>query len=278
MTRRHPGLAAARAGARAFVYLAVLAALFPVLWVLTTSIKLPRDYYASPPVVVPREVTAGHYAALFADYGAGPYYRNTLILATGNTLLVILVAGPAAYAVARYRVGGRLLPLWVLAQRMLPPVVVLIPLFLVYRELRLIDTFRGLILAYSVFNLPLAIWMLIGFFQEFPRDLQDQAMVDGCSELGAVARVVLPVLAPAFVAVALFLFVYAWNELMYPIVLARADTKPIMILFINLLRSPTGILFGEAAGAVVLGMVPAYVLTFAFQRYLVRGLTAGALK
>jgi multiple sugar transport system permease protein len=263
---------------RLFVYLAALVSIFPVLWVLSTSFKQPREYYANPPVLVPREPTGAHYASLFADYGAGQYYRNTVIIAVGNTLLMLLVATPAAYGVARYRVGGRWFPLWVLAQRMLPPVAVLIPLFLLFRQARLIDTFPGLILAYAVFNLPLAVWMLIGFFQEFPRELQDQAMVDGCSELGAVIRVVLPVLAPALVAVALFLFVYAWNELMYAIILARSETKPIMILFINLLRSPTGILFGEASGAAVLGAIPACVLTLAFQRYLIRGLLTGALR
>jgi multiple sugar transport system permease protein len=266
------------APARLLVYAAALISIFPVLWVLSTSFKQPREYYANPPVLVPREPTGAHYASLFADYDAGRYYRNTLVIAIGNTLLMLLVATPAAYGVARYRVGGRLLPLWMLAQRMLPPVAVLIPLFLLFRQARLIDTFPGLILAYAVFNLPLALWMLIGFFQEFPRELQDQAMVDGCSELGAVLRVVLPALAPALAAVALFLFVYAWNELMYAIVLARTETKPIMILFINLLRSPTGIMFGEASGAVVLGAIPACVLTLAFQRYLVRGLLTGALR
>lgn len=264
--------------ARGFVYLAVLISVFPILWVLSTSFKLPREYYTSPPVLVPTEVTTSHYAGLFADYGAWQYYRNTLVIAFGNTLLVLLIAAPAAYGVARYRVGGRYFPVMVLGQRMLPPVVVLIPLFLLFRQAHLIDTFPGLILAYSVFNLPLAVWMLIGFFEEFPWELQDQAMVDGCSELGALARVVLPVLAPAVVAAGFFLFVYAWNELMYAIVLSRSETKPIMILFINLLRSPTGEFFGEAAGAVVLGVIPAYVLTLAFQRYLIRGLVSGAIK
>jgi multiple sugar transport system permease protein len=264
--------------ARGFVYLAVLISVFPILWVLSTSFKLPREYYTSPPVLVPTEVTTSHYAGLFADYGAWQYYRNTLVIAFGNTLLVLLIAAPAAYGVARYRVGGRYFPVMVLGQRMLPPVVVLIPLFLLFRQAHLIDTFPGLILAYSVFNLPLAVWMLIGFFEEFPWELQDQAMVDGCSELGALARVVLPVLAPAVVAAGFFLFVYAWNELMYAIVLSRSETKPIMILFINLLRSPTGEFFGEAAGAVVLGVIPADVLTLAFQRYLIRGLVSGAIK
>ena len=264
--------------ARGFVYLAVLISVFPILWVLSTSFKLPREYYTSPPVLVPTEVTTSHYAGLFADYGAWQYYRNTLVIAFGNTLLVLLIAAPAAYGVARYRVGGRYFPVMVLGQRMLPPVVVLIPLFLLFRQAHLIDTFPGLILAYSVFNLPLAVWMLIGFFEEFPWELQDQAMVDGCSELGALARVVLPVLAPAVVAAGFFLFVYAWNELMYAIVLSRSETKPIMILFINLLRSPAGEFFGEAAGAVVLGVIPAYFLTLAFQRYLIRGLVSGAIK
>jgi multiple sugar transport system permease protein len=269
---------AVRALVRLFVYLAVLVSVFPILWVLSTSLKLPRDYYTSPPILVPREITLSHYTGLFTDYGAGLYYRNTLVIAIGNTVLVLVVAAPAAYGVARYRVGGRFFPLFVLGQRMLPPVVVLIPLFLLFRQAHLVDTFSGLILAYTVFNLPLAVWMLIGFFEDFPWELQDQAMVDGCSELGAVVRVVLPVLAPAMVAAGFFLFVYAWNELMYAIVLSRSETKPIMILFINLLRSPTGEFFGEAAGAVVLGVIPAYVLTLAFQRYLVRGLVTGAIK
>lgn len=252
--------------------------LLPIVWVLSTSVKLPKDFYASPPVWIPPHPSPAHFAALFSDYNAGEYYRNTLIIALGNTLLMLLIAVPAAYAVARHRAGGSVLPFWMLVQRLLPPVAVLIPLFLVFQRMHLVDTYGGLILAYGAFNLPVAVWMLVGFFREFPLDLQDAAMVDGCTELGAVRRVVLPLLAPAIVIVALFLFTFAWNELLFALMLSGTFTKPIMLLFISLLQSPTGLLFGEAAGAVTISIIPAYILALFFQRYLVRGLTQGALK
>lgn len=257
---------------------AVAFSLLPIVWVLSTSVKLPKDFYASPPVWIPPQPSLAHFAALFSDYNAGDYYRNTVLVALGNTLLMLVIAVPAAYSVARYRAGGAALPFWMLVQRMLPPVTVLIPLFLVFQQMRLIDTYGGLILAYGAFNLPVAVWMLIGFFRDFPPDLQDAAMVDGCTELGAVRRILLPLLAPAIVVVALFLFTFAWNELLFPLMLSGTSTKPIMLLFISLLQSPTGLLFGEAAGAVAISIIPAYMLALFFQRYLVRGLTQGALK
>lgn len=264
-------IAAALAGAVGF-------SLLPIAWVLSTSVKLPRDFYASPPMWIPPHPTFAHYTALFSDYNAGEYYRNTLIVALGNTFLMLVIGIPAAYAVARYRVGGVALPFWMLVQRMLPPVAGLIPLFLIFQRLRFIDTYGGLILAYGAFNLPVAVWMLIGFFREFPEDLQDAAMVDGCSELGAIRRILLPLLAPAIAVVALFLFTFAWNELLFPLILSGTSTKPIMLLFVSLLQSPTGLLFGEAAGAVAISIIPAYSLALFFQRYLVRGLTQGALR
>ena len=274
MKRRH----VVRGLITAALVVAVGFSLLPIVWVLSTSVKLPKDFYASPPVWIPPHPSPAHFAALFTDYKAGDYYRNTLIVALGNTLLMLLIAVPAAYAVARHRAGGTALPLWMLVQRLLPPVTVLIPLFLVFQRMHIIDTYGGLILAYGAFNLPVAVWMLIGFFREFPPDLQDAAMVDGCTELGAVRRVLLPLLAPAIVVVALFLFTFAWNELLFALMLSGTSTKPIMLLFISLLQSPTGLLFGEAAGAVAISIIPAYGLALFFQRYLVRGLTQGALK
>jgi multiple sugar transport system permease protein len=257
---------------------AVLLSLFPIYWVFITSFKIEREFYSSPPVWIPRAPTLEHYRALFNDYGAGPYFKNAIIIAFGNMILILAVAVPAAYAVARYRVGGGLFSFAVLSQRMIPPVALLIPIFLLFIRFRLIDTYPGLILAYSTFNLPLAVWMLIGFFEDFPQDLQDQAMVDGCSEIGAIRRIVLPIIAPGIVVVALFIFVASWNQLMFPLMLSRVSTRPVMMLFVNLLQSPTALLFGEASTTVVLSMIPAAILTLFFQRYLVKGLSLGAFK
>jgi multiple sugar transport system permease protein len=257
---------------------AVVVTLLPLVWVLSTSMKLPRDFYTAPPVWIPEPITTGHYTALFRDFGAAEYFRNTLVIALGNTIFMLLLGIPAAYGAARHGAGGSALPLWMLVQRMLPPVTVLIPLFLVFQRLRLVDSYGGLILAYGTFNLPVAVWMLLNFFRDFPGDLQDAAMVDGCTELGAVRRIMLPLLAPAIVVVSLFLFTFAWNELLFPLILAGTSTKPIMLLFVSLLQSPTGVLFGEAAAAVMISIIPAYFLALFFQRYMVHGLTLGALK
>ena len=257
---------------------AIFLSLMPIFWVVSTSFKLPREFYSSPPVWIPTAPTVKHYISIFVDYGAGDYYKNTFIIASGNMFLILAVAVPAAYAVARYRVGGGIFSFWILSQRMVPPVTLVIPLFLLFATYRLMDTFPGLILSYSALNLPLAIWMLIGFFEDFPQELQDQAMVDGCSEVQAILKIVLPVIAPGIVVVALFIFVFSWNQLMFPLILSRVNTKPIMLLFVNMLRSPMGLMFGESCVCVVLGIIPALILALFFQRYLVKGLSMGAFK
>jgi multiple sugar transport system permease protein len=245
---------------------AIFLSLMPIFWVVSTSFKLPREFYSSPPVWIPTAPTVKHYISIFVDYGAGDYYKNTFIIASGNMFLILAVAVPAAYAVARYRVGGGIFSFWILSQRMVPPVALVIPLFLLFATYRLMDTFPGLILSYSALNLPLAIWMLIGFFEDFPQELQDQAMVDGCSEVQAILKIVLPVIAPGIVVVALFIFVFSWNQLMFPLILSRVNTKPIMLLFVNMLRSPMGLMFGESCVCVVLGIIPALILALFFQR------------
>jgi multiple sugar transport system permease protein len=261
-----------------FLIAAVLVTLFPLYWIVVTSFKIETEFMSDPPVWIPGEFRLQHYQSLFDEYDAAPYFKNTAIIAVGNMALILVIAVPAAYAVARYRVGGRLFSFWILSHRMVPPVTLLIPIFIVLVSLKLIDTFPGMILAYSTFNLSLAVWLLISFFEDFPQDLQDQAMVDGCSEMGAIWRVVLPLIAPGLVVVALFIFIFSWNQLMFPLALSRMETRPIMMLFVSMLRSPTHLQFGEASATVVLSMLPAIVLSLFFQRYIVKGLAAGAFK
>jgi len=252
--------------------------LFPALWIASTSLKAPGEYFSFPPVWVPRQPTLDHYRLLLGEYGGLQYLRNSLVISGGNTLLVLALSIPAAYAIARYRVGGSVLAFWVLSQRMLPPIALVIPLFLLYAKLRLLDTFPGLILAYTIFNIPLAVWLLIGFFRDFPRDIQDQAMVDGCSELWSVARVVLPVIAPGVTVVALLTFTLCWNDLLLALTLTRSSTRTIMVFFTSALYAPTDVQYGSASASIVLGVVPAFVLALCGRRYLVRGLSMGGVK
>lgn len=252
--------------------------LLPTLWILSTSLKTPGEYFTFPPIWFPRRPTLEHYRLLFGEYEGLQYLRNSLIISGGNTLLVLALSIPAAYALARYRVGGRALAFWILSQRMLPPIALVIPLFLLYAKLSLLDTFPGLILAYTIFNIPLAVWLLIGFFQDFPRDIQDQAMVDGCSELGSVTRVILPVIAPGVMVVALLTFTLCWNDLLLALTLTRSSTRTIMVFFTSALYAPTDVQYGSASASIVLGVIPAFALTLCGQRYLVRGLSMGGVK
>jgi len=252
--------------------------LLPALWIVSTSLKAPGEYFSFPPVWWPRDPTLEHYRLLLGEYGGLEYLRNSLVISGGNTGVVLALGIPAAYAIARYRVGGSVLAFWILSQRMLPPITLVIPLFLLYAKLRLIDTFPGLILAYTIFNLPLAVWLLIGFFRDFPREIQEQAMVDGCSELGSVARVVLPIIAPGVVVVALLTFTLCWNDLLLALTLTRSSTRTIMVFFTSALYAPTDVQYGSASASIVLGIVPAFVLALCGQRYLVRGLAMGGVK
>jgi len=252
--------------------------LFPLIWLVSTSFKLPVDYYSSPPVWFPSNITFNHYKTLFTTYGAIPYLKNSLIVSIANTLLVLLLSIPASYSIARLKVGGNQLSFWFLSQRMLPPVASLIPLFILFSKIRLLDNYLSLIIAYTIFNLPFAIWMLIGFIQEIPRELEEAAALDGCTEIQVLWRIILPLVLPGLVVISLFCFLFAWNELMFAITFTRRNTKTLMVLLASTMQSPTGMFFGEAAAAAIIGVTPSFVLTMFLQRYLVRGLTLGAVK
>jgi len=252
--------------------------LFPIAWLALTSFKLPRDYFATPFQWMPSSLTIQHYFRL-ADLGGMAAVRNSLIVAAASALMTLLVAIPAAYAISKSRRGIlRFAPTYVLALRALPPIILLIPLFLVYARLGLLDTYVGLVLAFSTFNVPFAIWMLVGFFDDFPHEVQEAAVLDGLSELGSLVRIIVPMIMPAVAVVGLFAFIAAWNELMLATTFTGQNTRTVTKLISSLLQSPTGADFGAAAGIGVISMVPGILLVALGQRFLVRGLTAGSIK
>jgi len=262
----------------ALILLIIAFFLFPTVWVVVTSFKLPVEYFSVPPRWIPESPTLEHYRKMFVDYDVAGAIQNSVIISTANTVVTLLFAVPLAYAVARYRVGGNFLPGWIISQRMLPPVAIVLPFFLIFRQFRLINTYQGMIIAYALFFIPFAAWMLLGIFEDFPKEIQDAAMVDGATEVGALVRIVLPLLAGGIFVVALLVFIFTWNDLLIALVLTRQETRTLMVFFTAALVSPTQEDFGVAAGAIAIGMIPAYLFALVGQRYLVRGLTMGGLK
>lgn len=263
-----------------FLLVAVLISVFPFYWILTTSFKFPRDHLSKPPVYIPTDYTFDHYQQLFSErtINALPYLRNSFAIATLNMVFVVAISIPAAYVLAQYQLGGSKTRFAILIGRMLPPVILVIPMFLIYRTLELNDTYIGLVLAYSIFNGPLAVWLLMAFFEDFPTEIIDASLVDGSSELSALVRVVMPLMAPSIVVVALFCFLTGWNDLIFVLTLGGRDTQTLNLLMVNLLNAPSNESFGAAAATVVLGIIPPFVLTLFLQRYLVAGLSLGGVK
>ena len=221
----------------------------------------------------------GHYHRLFTELGGQGAIGNSLIVATASTVLTLLIGVPAAYAIANATRGPlRSAPVVVLALRALPPVILLIPLFLVFLEVGLLDTYLGLVLAFSTFNVPFTIWLLKGFFEDFPKEVQEAARLDGLSEFKSVVYIVLPMIRPALMVVAFFAFLASWNELMMSVTFTGQQTRTVTKLIASLLQSPTGTEFGAAAAISFISMVPGIILVVVGQRFLIKGVTGGSVK
>ncbi len=252
--------------------------LAPPAWQLVTSLK-PQDQLAMLPPILPHPPTTEHYRSVFEGRPFGRYVLNGAIVALGTTLLSLLLGAPAAYALARLRLPGSTALLFAfLAVSMVPPIAIVSPLYLAIRALGLRDTWWGLVAADTVFVLPLTIWILATFFRDLPPDLERAARVDGASAFGAFVHVALPVAAPGVAASAILAFIFAWNEFLFALVFTSspaAQTVPVGIaLFPGLTEMP----WGQLAAASLLASAPVLALVLLFQRRIVQGLTAGAVK
>ncbi|MGH2668576.1 MAG: carbohydrate ABC transporter permease, partial [bacterium] len=188
------------------------------------------------------------------------------------------VSLPTAYSIARWRFGGGFLSVFLLVLRMLPAIALIIPVYLMYRAIGLTNSYLGLIILYTVTYIPFAVWLMVGFLRDFPVEIEEAAQIDGCSRLGALVRVVVPIVAPGLAVVALFAFIATWNEFLFAIVLTGIETKTMMVLVTSFTTGGTDAFYGEAAASVVLGVLPAFAVAFLLQRYLVKGLALGGTK
>ena len=267
----------------AALVLACIIFAFPIVMVISVSFKAPIDIMATPPRWL-SPPTFENYAALLGwrtsefQFDLWLHFRNSVLAASGATLLSVLLGTPAAYAFARQRFrGSQPTLLFLLAVRMLPPIATVIPLFLIMRQLRLIDSITGLVIAYTTFNLPFIVWIMRSFFLDLPGELEEASFIDGATRWQAFRLVILPLSVPGIVASAIFGLMLAWNDFLFAIILTsrNAPTLPIMTAgFVTDQGVSWGIMM--AAGTVII--LPVLLFTLFVQRYLVSGLTAGALK
>lgn len=250
--------------------------LAPLAWQLLASISPEEELFHA---FLPRTITADHYRAVFGEHPFARVVVNSFLVAAGTTLCSLVVGAPAAFALARLEFRGRgALLAASLAISMFPPIATVSPQYLLLRALGLRDTLAGLVLPYTTFALPLTLWILSSFFRELPDEIYRAARVDGCSPFQAFRRVLLPLAAPGLATTAILVFLFSWNEFLYALTFLTTPEKRTVPVAVALFASEHRDPWGDIAAASVVASVPLVVLTLAFQRRIVSGLTAGAVK
>jgi multiple sugar transport system permease protein len=258
----------------------ILGVAFPLFWMVVTSLKPQFELFRRPPTMLPETVTFEHYIRLLRDTPFLTYFRNSVLLSTATTVIVVGIATLGAYALVRFRFRGReTLAFLVLFTYLLPSVVLIIPLYLMLVSLGLSNTIFSLVIAYTTFALPYALWLLRSFMAGIPEDLESAALVDGATRLGAFWDIILPQLLPGIISTALFTFILSWNEYLYALVLVNSDgARPLTTGVMKMLISSFNIEWSLLMAASVMMSVPLIVVFAFLQSYLTRGFGAGAVK
>jgi ABC-type glycerol-3-phosphate transport system permease component len=273
--KRHP--------VRTIALLAVAALLlavwvFPILWGLLTSFKTERDVLAYPPTLIFTPTLANYREVLFGSATILPNLGSSLVLTAATTVLTMLLAVPAAYALARLDLPGkRASGFYVLATQMLPPVGLIIPYFLVLQRTGGLDTYHGLVAIYLTFSLPFAIWLMVSYFEDVPREMEEAALLDRAGRLRALLYVILPQVRGGIAVTTMFVFLNAWNEFLFAVVLGGNRVRPVTVAMFNFI-SVEQTLWARLAAAAMIAMAPVILLGLLAQRHIVKGLTVGAVK
>ena len=250
--------------------------IFPVYWLFIISFKTPEEIFAFPPVWYPESIQFANYRVLFKDGDAETVW-NSLVLAGVSTVIAMVLGTICAYSLVRFKTGGENLAVWIISQRMMPPIAIVFPIFLLYVFFGWVDTFHGLIILYTAFSLPYVIWMMRGYIEDLPLELEESALVDGCTRWEVLWKVVFPMVRSGLFATAVFTFVFAWNDFLFALVLTRTEVVTYTVQVTHYFGGQSNF-WAKIAAMSVLGTIPVFFTVATLQRYLVRGISMGAVK
>jgi multiple sugar transport system permease protein len=266
------------AAANAAVLALIVVLLFPIYWMLISSLR-GESQFAFPPKFLPTHPSTVSYVQIFTQKPLGIWLLNSTVVSLSSTVLSIAVSAPAAFVLARFRSAGLTsFSIAILVTQMLPATLLVIPMYFLFRTLRLLDSLSGLVLVYTAFAIPLSVWILRGFFETIPRDLEESAKIDGCTELEAFRRITLPLSLPGLAATGVFAFVLAWNDFFFAKTFINSQSKWVVTVGLSSLSGWYVLEWQQTmAASAVFALPPAIAFLFV-QRYLVGGLTGGAVK
>jgi len=260
------------------IALVISLALFPIFWTVTTSFKTKLDALSDTPVWIFKPIIESYQYITYAKIAFPRYLLNSMIISFGAAIIAVTVGSIAAYAFARYDFKGKeKIAFWILSTRMMPAPAVVIPLYILMRGLNLIDTHLAPILAHVIITLPFAVWVMRGFFEEIPVEIEEAALVDGCSRWQTFLKIVLPLSRPGLIVTFFFSVMFSWSEFLFSLVLTSTWAKPATVANTEF-RGWMETAWGPAFAAATITIIPIFIITLFLQKHLVRGLTLGAVK
>ncbi len=259
----------------------MLIVLFPIYWMVNTSFKNRLELTTYPPTLFPQDFTWFNYQDAFTNNQIPRYVLNSVIVVSISTFFSLVMGTLAGYSLARFPFTPRFkenISFWILSTRMVPPIVTIIPVFLIFKDLHILNSYPGLIIVYTGFTLPFSTWMMRAFIRDVPADLEEAAMVDGDTRLLALIKIVLPLVAPGLAATAVFSLILVWNEFLFALILTTTSASITLPVGIAGFVSQFQVLWGQMSAVGTVAIIPILIFTLLVQRYLVRGLTLGAVK
>jgi multiple sugar transport system permease protein len=249
---------------------------FPIIWTFLTSIKTNADAFAMPPILIFKPIF-DNYINIFVKQPFVKYFWDSLIISVTATGAIIFFGSLAAYSISRYTVKGQALANSVMVLRILPPMSIILPVFILFKTFGLLDNYLGMVIIYTAFNLPFGIWLMIGFFRDLPIELEEAGRVDGCSKFQSMWKIIFPLSQPGLVATSILCLIQCWNEYLFALILCSFQVKTLPIGVAEFVTEHQ-IYWGELTAAAICIMLPIFIFGMFIQKYLVHGLTTGAIK